>query len=139
MKDDILRLRAEGKTYTEIQTSLGCSKSTISYYCGVGQKEKVAERNRDKRSSVIKHIQEVKAATPCADCGENYPYWMKQFDHLGDNVFNISSYRQHRMSLEQVKKEIAKCDIVCANCHANRTHMRIVKTGGDTLEFVPSD
>ena len=40
MKDEILKLRSEGKTYSEIKKELGCSKSTISYYCGKGQKEK---------------------------------------------------------------------------------------------------
>lgn len=39
-KENILRLRAEGKTYNQIQAELGCSKGTISYHCGEGQKEK---------------------------------------------------------------------------------------------------
>jgi predicted transcriptional regulator len=33
MKDAILKLRKEGKTYNEIVNDLGCSKSTVSYYC----------------------------------------------------------------------------------------------------------
>ena len=40
MKDRILTLRGEGKTYNEIKAILGCSKSTISFHCGEGQKEK---------------------------------------------------------------------------------------------------
>jgi 5-methylcytosine-specific restriction endonuclease McrA len=44
MKEQILKLRSEGKTYNEIKTILGCSKSTISYHCGSGQKEKNKER-----------------------------------------------------------------------------------------------
>ena len=47
MKDEILRLRKEGKTYNEIQSILNCSKSTISYYCNDEQKEKT--RNRTKK------------------------------------------------------------------------------------------
>lgn len=39
-KENILRLRAEGKTYNEIQAELGCSKGTISHHLGEGQKEK---------------------------------------------------------------------------------------------------
>lgn len=34
MKNKILKLRKEGKTYAEITSILGCSKSTISYHCG---------------------------------------------------------------------------------------------------------
>ena len=39
-KDDIYRLRAEGKTYNQIAKILGCSKGTISYHCGKNQTEK---------------------------------------------------------------------------------------------------
>lgn len=34
MKEQILRLRSEGKTYNEIKVILNCAKSTISYHCG---------------------------------------------------------------------------------------------------------
>ena len=40
MKEQILKLRGEGKTYKEITEILGCGKSTIAYYCGENQKEK---------------------------------------------------------------------------------------------------
>lgn len=46
-RDKILRLRAEGKTYNEIQSELGCSKGTIAYHCGEGQKEKTRERQKN--------------------------------------------------------------------------------------------
>lgn len=53
MKDEILKLRSEGKTYNEIKKELGCSKSTISYYCGKGQKEKAKKRVRKRRENLI--------------------------------------------------------------------------------------
>jgi 5-methylcytosine-specific restriction endonuclease McrA len=40
MKEGILRLRSEGKSYRDIVKELGCSKGTVAYHCGVGQKEK---------------------------------------------------------------------------------------------------
>lgn len=46
MKDKILKLRKEGKTYNEIVDILGCSKGTISYHCGKGQKEKYSKRRK---------------------------------------------------------------------------------------------
>lgn len=33
MKEKIIKLRKDGKTYNEIKKELGCSKSTISYHC----------------------------------------------------------------------------------------------------------
>lgn len=53
-KDEILRLRAEGKTYNEIQAELGCSKGTIAYHCGAGQKEKVRARQKRMLHGQIK-------------------------------------------------------------------------------------
>lgn len=53
MKEKILELRNEGKSYREIQKILGCSKSTISYYCGDGQKEKTRNRTKKRRENKL--------------------------------------------------------------------------------------
>ena len=47
-REDILNLRKQGLTYKEIQTELGCSKGTISYHCGQGQKEKARVAGQPK-------------------------------------------------------------------------------------------
>jgi len=52
MKEQILKLRNEGKSYREIQKILNCSKSTISYYCGNGQKEKTILRNKNNKKTL---------------------------------------------------------------------------------------
>lgn len=135
LQEQIKQLHSEGKSYRQIQELLGCSKGTISYHLGAGQKEKSQQRARDKRNSIIKLLQESKTGKICADCKENYPYWMMDFDHLGNKSFNISNFRQHTTSIELVKEEIAKCEIVCANCHRNRTHARLLVTGGDTIDL----
>lgn len=46
MKEEILKLRNEGKSYREIMKILGCSSSTISFHCSTGQKEKNNERTK---------------------------------------------------------------------------------------------
>lgn len=53
-KDNILRLRAEGKTYNEIREITGASKATISYHCGEGQVEKARAREKRVLHSRIK-------------------------------------------------------------------------------------
>lgn len=40
-KEKILELRSKGKTYKEIKKELGCSTSTISYYCNDGKTKKL--------------------------------------------------------------------------------------------------
>lgn len=42
----ILKLREQGKSYKQIKDKLGCSKGTISYHCGKGQKLKNLQRKR---------------------------------------------------------------------------------------------
>lgn len=60
---------------------------------------------------------------PCADCDVKYPYYVMQFDHTSDKEYTIGVLvnLNNRGKLEA---EIEKCDVVCANCHAERTHRR---------------
>lgn len=61
---------------------------------------------------------------PCADCGIKYPYWIMQFDHVrGEKLFNIR-HKVWKLGIAKISEEIEKCEIVCANCHADRTHRR---------------
>lgn len=62
--------------------------------------------------------------TACADCKTRYPYYVLQFDHVRDEKkFNLAIAHVSK-GWEQIEKEIAKCDVVCGNCHAERTHQR---------------
>lgn len=53
-KDEILRLRAEGKTYNQIKEITGASKGTIAYHLGAGQKEKARAR---QLANPVDHMQ----------------------------------------------------------------------------------
>ena len=60
VRDQILELRKLGYSYPEIQKQLKCSKGTISYHCGEGQKEKYAQRritNRSKQHPLVRKIE----------------------------------------------------------------------------------
>jgi hypothetical protein len=59
---------------------------------------------------------------PCVDCGETDPVVL-EFDHLRDKRFNISDGIANK-PWALVLAEIAKCDVVCANCHRRRTARR---------------
>ena len=126
-KENILRLRAEGKSYSQIADELGCSKGTVSYHIGFGQKEKTRSIQGRNREAINDYIRSVKESTPCADCGNYYGYWIMDFDHLKDKSFSLSRHSHHTKKLETVKDEIAKCDVVCANCHRDRTYSRQIK------------
>ena len=50
-KQDIIRLRKQGKSYNEIKEKLGCSKGTISYHCkrkNLGDKRVISDKKKEK-------------------------------------------------------------------------------------------
>lgn len=78
------------------------------------------KRSRQRQAHNYKLIRSAKER-PCADCGIQYPYWVMQFDHVrGIKVINLS--KCYLATTGKILGEINKCDVVCANCHANRTH-----------------
>jgi hypothetical protein len=82
---------------------------------------------RKKRQSRTAYIQSRKAA-PCRDCGGCFPPEAMQFDHLPQfpKLFKLSGSWGY--SRDAVDAEIAKCELVCANCHAIRTAARARRT-----------
>ena len=60
---------------------------------------------------------------PCEDCKRTYPYYVMQFDHIKDKKITLSS-NSHYTSTKKMLEEIDKCEVVCANCHAERTAKR---------------
>jgi hypothetical protein len=63
------------------------------------------------------------ATHPCADCGETDPLVL-EFDHITDDKsFEVARALSDR-SWSTILEEIAKCEVVCANCHRRRTYRR---------------
>jgi len=75
------------------------------------------ERHRRWQALLLQYLEE----HPCVDCGED-DVVVLEFDHLRDKARGISKMRNHRW--ESVLAEIAKCEVVCANCHRRRTARR---------------
>jgi hypothetical protein len=61
---------------------------------------------------------------PCHDCRRGFPPYVMQFDHRNpaEKAFNVA--QSSTRANEAVLKEAAKCDIVCRNCHRDRTFRR---------------
>lgn len=86
-------------------------------------KAKVAVTNKVLRKRNKDFVDQVKATTPCVDCGALYPPYVMQFDHIIDaKRGNISDLVRAGVSLETLRIEMDKCEVVCSNCHAERTH-----------------
>ena len=125
MKEDIERLSALGYSYRQIEKELGCSKGTIAYHLGEGQKEKTAARTKDIRTNNLAKIQKIKQDSGCIDCKVKYPHYMLDFDHLPEyEKIGSPANIGRRHSWKKAIEEIAKCEIVCANCHRIRSFNR---------------
>lgn len=78
-----------------------------------------------KRQEISEFVRELKDNQPCADCGVRYPYYVLHYDHLGDKAECVSILKAQGATKERILEEINKCELVCANCHAERTHQRM--------------
>lgn len=77
-----------------------------------------------------KFVREWKRTHPCTDCSDRkgepvfYPPWQVDFDHRpGFKKLTIGHLRR-KVSEEELRREIAECDVVCACCHREREHTR---------------
>src|SRR6267143_2767210 len=78
-----------------------------------------AARRADNQRRMIEYLR----AHPCVDCGEA-DIVVLQFDHLADKERDVSSMLSGSWSWSAIEKEIAKCEVRCANCHRLRTALR---------------
>jgi hypothetical protein len=77
------------------------------------------DRARTQRTREL--IADAKAEV-CMDCNRRYPSYVMDFDHVrGVKKFSLGRAAQHHPSIAALLDEIAKCDVVCASCHRERT------------------
>lgn len=90
--------------------------------------EKARKARTARNLSVIRKAK----SNPCTDCGQSYPFYVMDFDHVrGIKRFSLS--KVHGRSLAVIETEMAKCEIVCANCHRERTYSRNVFLNEDKV------
>ena len=127
-KEDILRLKAEGKNYFQIAEILKCSKSLVSYYTSVKQQEsaRLFRKKNFPANKVIRktgvfrnriYVDNFLKNKACVDCG-NSDKRVLEFDHVrGIKEGHISHAVKNAWSIERLQKEMDKCEIRCCNCH----------------------
>lgn len=74
---------------------------------------------KKRKIEVRKFLLEYLKHNPCIDCKKIFPPECMDFDHIKDKKCNISTMMSN--SIEQIKKEIEKCEVRCANCHRIKT------------------
>jgi hypothetical protein len=89
-----------------------------------GTKNVYLDKNKRKDERLKEYLRKAKDV-PCADCQKKYPFFVMDFDHREDKRFSVGQL-VYRGSWKRLLTEIAKCDVVCANCHRERTHQRLL-------------
>lgn len=84
---------------------------------------RLAEIRRIERRTILAGLKN----RPCMDCLNRYPPECMDFDHRPGEVklFEVSGEMVRLGNMEAIMAEIAKCDLVCANCHRVRTMERL--------------
>jgi hypothetical protein len=99
------------------------------------------KENKDKHISYVRKrdagiqtwFRRYKETLSCEICGENHPACL-DFHHIdpSQKKFSVST-RRDRPSLKQLQEEIAKCQVLCANCH-RKEHYRQKEKGAEALQ-----
>ena len=111
----------------------GTSRHTHCVECKAAYQRDWYARNRDRHMQAVAELRRKRRRAnrqlvtsaklqPCADCGGSFPAYVMDFDHVrGTKVGNVSEMVGH-VPAAVLLAEIAKCDVVCANCHRIRTY-----------------
>jgi len=94
-----------------------CQKSYFKEYYKKNQQKQISRVNKTRLNKKNK-IAKIKLDSGCVRCGYNKHPAALHFHHIDKStkVMNISCNLHH--DIDDLLKEIEKCEILCANCHA---------------------
>ena len=80
--------------------------------------DKQLARVQQRRKELIEWFSALKATLNCSICGENHPACL-DFHHKDATTkdFDIAIMVSNGNNKEKILAEIAKCDVMCSNCH----------------------
>ena len=98
------------------------------------EKRRIYQRKvwKKKYSKRQKQLADFKRGLACVDCGflgKEHPSVL-DFDHRdrAEKKFEVGQAFAQNYKIERIMEEIAKCDVVCANCHRIREVKRKLTT-----------
>ena len=103
------------------------NKDGLSYICIKCQNEYVKKhyyknkqqylnKNKERKNKAKHYVIQKKKEGKCVVCGENR-WWVLDFHHTESKTDAVS--KMLGWGLERIKIEVAKCVLLCANCHRN--------------------
>lgn len=76
--------------------------------------EKITKRGRERKQKIVDD-----AGGKCIICGYSGPLRTMSFHHRNpkEKLFGLASSELSSKTMEQIKNEVAKCDLLCIRCH----------------------
>ena len=82
-------------------------------------------KHRKECKKVLEEMQLLKEKRGCYDCRNKFPHYVLEFDHRpGEKKIDNVTRVLKNYGIEMAWLEVAKCDVVCSNCHKTRTYAR---------------
>jgi hypothetical protein len=113
------------RDYVEHSQNHQPSCNTISNHFGTWNSAKQAAglktstRNNFNHKQKKEFVKRIKETVGCSNCGKEEPTERMHFHHTDPStkVDDINTITKNSYSLEQLKDEIKKCNILCIECH----------------------
>ena len=87
-----------------------------------------AKRNkrREEKTAIVLELKK----RGCSSCGGQFEHYQLDFDHVrGKKVQEIACMVRNATAVSTFKKELEKCDLMCAICHRRKTMSEIKEKG----------
>jgi hypothetical protein len=114
-----------------VENNRGKLNQTVREYRARRYKAEGRWRDNSPKSMAAKAWMNEIKSKPCHDCGGVFAVCCMDFDHRDgtEKTYNVGSMFAHHYSIDLIKIELDKCDLVCANCHRIRTRDRRIGSG----------
>lgn len=113
-----------GELYTTCKECMKRRGRTYYHENKVRQLKLARARNTRYRRERREFLHKLKNK-PCADCGNVFPPYVMDFHHVEPETKEASVatlIHANVATTERITAEVAKCILLCANCHRIRTH-----------------
>lgn len=86
------------------------------------EKKRTTSRRKSKQNEARAYLLDYLQSHPCIDCGEANILTL-EFDHIDSStkIDNVSNMVIQGRLLKDIKCEVNKCEVRCANCHKIKT------------------
>ena len=122
LDDFYFRNREKGYRVSRCKACLSAQKAAAWASGNIKESNYAAKARRIKASQ--DYIWQTFLENPCADCGQTDPLVL-EFDHVrGTKKADLAKMVYQNFGIQAIIDEIAKCEVVCRNCHSIRTQTR---------------